>query len=236
MSNDIFKAVHENELASVARLLTEDPSLVHARAPGSNWTPLHRANSPEVARLLLERGADPNARGRSEETPLHLITHEEVVRVLLQHGADPTLADRSGVTPFDFALWENQISLYRLLAEGAPRLGSPDYQLLRAAYLDKRLVSADYDGDWRTFRVMKLGWTEKNERCLAWQFTATPDHPQHGWRCFQVAKLSNLELEESWEGMPEPADQGRPPQCVVVPDSVHEQGDPPARSTRRYPD
>jgi len=75
---------------------------------------------------------------------------------------------------------------------------------------------------------MKLGWTERNERCLAWQFTATPDHPERGWCCFQFAKLSNLELEESWEGVPEPADQGRPPQCVVVPDGVHERPTAPA--------
>jgi len=239
MSNDIFQAVDDNDLASVERLLTEEPSRVHARAEGSGWTPLHRAHSPAVASLLLERGADPNARGESGETPLHLITQEEVAKVLLQHGADPTLADRSGVTPFHFALWEDDISLYRLLAEGAPRLGSPDYQLLRAAYLDKRLVSADYHGDGRVFRVMKLGWTQKNERCLAWQFTPTPDHPRRGWRCFKVTELSHLELKDSWGGMPDPADQGRPPQCVVVldsvHDSVHDQPAIPARTIRRYP-
>ena len=57
-------------------------------------SPLHvavAAAACESARLLMEAGADPNARGRAGETPLHLANCSKHVRTLLRHGADPHL-------------------------------------------------------------------------------------------------------------------------------------------------
>jgi ankyrin repeat protein len=56
-----------------------------------------RADKLELARLLLSRGADPNARGVNDYTPLHLAVsecHEAAARLLLAHGADPSLRTR----------------------------------------------------------------------------------------------------------------------------------------------
>ena len=70
-----------------------------------NWTPIHyvsrgfrtqpaphniRQLFPDVARLLLEHGADPNVRTNFGQTPLYLAAADgtaEVVRVLLEYGA-----------------------------------------------------------------------------------------------------------------------------------------------------
>lgn len=58
---DACAAAHLDDLALLRTILDADPSRVHERG-GDGQTPLHFARSREVADLLLERGADPDAR------------------------------------------------------------------------------------------------------------------------------------------------------------------------------
>lgn len=61
---------HQNDAAAVRKLLEEDPSLVKAR-DYDNRTPLHVASLHgwvDVARCLLEYGADVNAQDRWKNT------------------------------------------------------------------------------------------------------------------------------------------------------------------------
>ncbi|KAL6969760.1 hypothetical protein U1Q18_029470 [Sarracenia purpurea var. burkii] len=63
---------HQNDVASVRKLLEEDRSLVHARDYDSR-TPLHVASLHgwiDVAKCLIEYGADVNAQDRWKNTPL----------------------------------------------------------------------------------------------------------------------------------------------------------------------
>ncbi|KAL2098253.1 hypothetical protein ACEWY4_007460 [Coilia grayii] len=63
--------------------------------------------STPVARLLLERGADPSARDcTTGATPLHDAARAgflETVRVLVEFHADPQATDNSGYRPVDLA-------------------------------------------------------------------------------------------------------------------------------------
>ena len=78
--------------------------------PGQGWTTLHWAavysRTPAVVDLLLDRGADVDARTENGWTPLHWATllsqTPAVVESLLSHGADAT-ATVDGSTPFDLA-------------------------------------------------------------------------------------------------------------------------------------
>ncbi|KAF8476566.1 ankyrin repeat-containing domain protein, partial [Russula ochroleuca] len=98
---------------------------VDVNDPGlSNWTAIYNASQgcsisshtpynnpqllPNVAQLLLEHGADVNARiehGGDDDngrTPLHTAANYgrvEVVRVLLEHGANVGAEDNKGRTP-----------------------------------------------------------------------------------------------------------------------------------------
>ena len=57
-------------------------------------------------RLLLERGADPNARQQLGFTALHgsaASGDRETAELLLAHGADPQATNDEGKTPADFA-------------------------------------------------------------------------------------------------------------------------------------
>ena len=59
------------------------------------FTPLHIAakyGNIKVARLLLQKEADPNVQGKNGLTPLHVATHYNNVNVallLLENGASP---------------------------------------------------------------------------------------------------------------------------------------------------
>ncbi|KAK7274871.1 hypothetical protein RIF29_15972 [Crotalaria pallida] len=82
---------HQNDVAAVRKLLEEDPSLVKAR-DYDNRTPLHVASLHgwvEVAKTLIEFGADVNAQDRWKNTPLadaEGAKRSAVIELLKSHG------------------------------------------------------------------------------------------------------------------------------------------------------
>ena len=90
--DEFFAAIERRDVAAVRALLTADPSLARERH-SSGSTPLHEVvGHPELVRLLLDHGADPNARDVGDNaTPLHFAAASaplESVRLLLDAGAD----------------------------------------------------------------------------------------------------------------------------------------------------
>lgn len=66
----------------------------------------------KAAALLLEHGADPNAKNHSNQTPLWVAccdnTHNyALASSLLQHGADPNIKDNEGRSPFHWIIWRD---------------------------------------------------------------------------------------------------------------------------------
>ncbi|HEU4403410.1 MAG TPA: ankyrin repeat domain-containing protein, partial [Candidatus Polarisedimenticolia bacterium] len=110
--------------------LRDDPGLVRGYSH-DGWTALHLASffgHLEVVDLLLEHGADVNARSRSERfarsnTPLHAAAangRTEVAGRLLAKGADVNAVDGSGFTPLDLAgAGRNDLLIILLLDHGA---------------------------------------------------------------------------------------------------------------------
>ena len=93
-----FEACANGDVDALRELLAADRPLARAASPAAphpGWTGLHaaaRAGHPDAVRLLLEHGADPNAREAGDNTyPLHWAAahgHADVVRALLDAGGD----------------------------------------------------------------------------------------------------------------------------------------------------
>ncbi len=98
---------------AVAKVLLEHGASVHMASKPAGFTPLHSAiaddagtPTKDLVRMLLDAGADPNARSASEATPLHtaaFIGDLPVIQMLLAAGGDPYAPDDRGETPLDVA-------------------------------------------------------------------------------------------------------------------------------------
>lgn len=139
---ELVTAVRSGDVADVRRLIAANPELVVARfaARGGTSTALHLPtdwpgyfpNGPEIVRVLLEAGGDPNALttgggsevpGPGSETPLHYAASSDdadVAAALIDGGADLEVPGGSIGTPLDNAIGYGCWQVARLLvARGA---------------------------------------------------------------------------------------------------------------------
>ncbi|HET9268838.1 MAG TPA: ankyrin repeat domain-containing protein [Vicinamibacterales bacterium] len=129
-------AIYHSPLAFIQALLElgadpNPPSAQHAGFPPllAALTKLNtrsgsqaRTDVPDLLRLLLRYGADPNQRGLNDWTALHMAAHErsgEAIRILVDAGADPTLRTRIDdcLTPREEAERAGNHEIASLLAE-----------------------------------------------------------------------------------------------------------------------
>jgi RNA polymerase sigma factor (sigma-70 family) len=140
-----FIAVRIGDLARVRALLDQTPALLSAHErwdeatalqyglPIVSWfTALHRAaynGDNALAALLLDAGADPDARTRGGQTPLHIATlvdRPSIVALLLAGGADPNAAADNGLTPLHFAVIRDRRAIATQLLGAGADAGLPD--------------------------------------------------------------------------------------------------------------
>jgi hypothetical protein len=145
MAQELWTAVHTGEVDVVKRLIAGNPVLAKARfraARGGTSTALHFVtdwpgyfpNGPDIVRVLIDGGADPNALttgrdadapGPGSETPLHWAASSDDVDVaaaLIDGGADLETPDGSIGTPLDNAVGYACWHVARLLVSRGARV------------------------------------------------------------------------------------------------------------------
>jgi len=130
-------AIHVGDVDAVERLLAADAELASSPLGGAHGTrtPLHVVadwpgyfpNGPEIVRILIAAGGDPNARepGKGSEAPLHWAASSDdvdVARALIDGGADIDMPDGSIGTPLDNAVGYGCWNVARLLVERGARV------------------------------------------------------------------------------------------------------------------
>jgi len=108
---DIFSAIELGDKGLVAAIISQEPSSLKRvfdhEIPDQ---PLHIAaqlNQVDIGELLIDLGADINAKGRHNWTPLHIAAYEgsvDIAHILIRKGADINAGDENNCTPLFFAV------------------------------------------------------------------------------------------------------------------------------------
>gem|GEM_PF-1830076 len=120
---EFLNIVESEDCDRLRRILDADPGWISEVEEYD--TPFYVAQTPEMAELLLEYGANPNARGDDGQTPLHFATLEDVVLqivpTLIAAGAELESIDDHGCTPLTYAAFslEGHDNFQSLLEAGA---------------------------------------------------------------------------------------------------------------------
>jgi uncharacterized protein len=131
----VFEAAAFGRLERLSEILTDDPAQATAFSD-DGFTALHLAifgRQEEAGRLLLDRGADPNALSTNEQVrvpPLGtaaFVRSTRLARLLLDAGADVNGRGEGGFTALHSAAQNGDEELARLLLErGADRTLAAD--------------------------------------------------------------------------------------------------------------
>lgn len=125
MAIDFMEAALVGDLPKIEALISSEPVLVHFK-DAIGETPLHRAavcrdkDATAILRLLIDQGADVNAKDNNGTTPLHIAAGQprvEMAKMLIDHGADVRARTSSGSEPMHHVSSNEVLEL--LLSRGA---------------------------------------------------------------------------------------------------------------------
>ena len=120
----VLEAAAAGRADRVRELVEADPSVLEERTP-EGYTPLGLGaflGGPEVVRVLLEAGADPdddaeNTFGVRPVNAAAAAHDHESMRLLLDAGADPDSQQKGGFTPLHEAAHTDDVDMARLLLD-----------------------------------------------------------------------------------------------------------------------
>ena len=133
---DFYTVIRAGEAGALRALLEADPFL--ARADSEIGGPLFvaaRSGRPEVVKLLLEYGADPNKVNSMGNTPLWFAAQSPaqpaseriaVMKILLNAGADLHHRCEDGTTALHFAAWRGPVEVVEFLLGNGAESWHPD--------------------------------------------------------------------------------------------------------------
>lgn len=119
---NIFESAATGRVDRVRELIKKNPGLVHAWSP-DGWTALHlNFNHPDVAKVLIDAGADLNLNSKNKlnATPLQGAAANnwlELARLYLSRGANVNCRSEEGTSPLAEAAGNGFVDFAKLLLE-----------------------------------------------------------------------------------------------------------------------
>lgn len=105
-AQNIFELIRKNKVDEIRKLIDKDPAVIKAVTKKHKETPLHKAvkqGRKQIVQLLLDKGADVNAKNGSGKTPLFLTSDKEIADLLIGKGANVNEKDIvGGYSPLHF--------------------------------------------------------------------------------------------------------------------------------------
>ncbi len=125
----IYEASAVGDLNAVIRALEREPSLLNSYSK-DGFPPLGLASffgNADIARFLLERGADPNlvSKNLQKVQPLHSAVaggYFEISKLLISHGANLNAKQEGGFTPLHEAAQSGNLEIAKVLVEGGAKV------------------------------------------------------------------------------------------------------------------
>lgn len=124
LEKSIFRATYKGEASRVAMLLLLNRRMVDAR-DALQSTPLHHAvmyRRIDVARMLLNKGADVDAKNHDGNGPLHFASSEEMIELLIGARALVNEKNNDGNTPLHKAAYNGLVNVMELLISNGARI------------------------------------------------------------------------------------------------------------------
>jgi uncharacterized protein len=128
---NIFEAAATGRVERVRELLKQNPELIHAWSP-DGWTALHlNFNHLEIAKLLIDSGADLNLNSRNKlnATPLQGAAANnwiDLARLYLARGANANCRSEEGGSPLHEAAGNGFLEFAKLLVENGANVNQKD--------------------------------------------------------------------------------------------------------------
>jgi ankyrin repeat protein len=124
ISDDLFGAVEKNDMQKVRYLIAIGAD-VNVKDSYASMSPLMMAaydGYTEMAKLLIEKGAEVNAKGGADMdmTPLIFAASQDrtdMVKLLIEKGANVNLKTQYGWTPLFFAVTRGRTDIVKLLID-----------------------------------------------------------------------------------------------------------------------
>jgi len=161
----------------VQTLVEACPALLYTVRESDGRGPLHFANestqASEMVMLLLELGADVNARSRLGRTILHESilrgTNDEHVAYLLAYGADIHARDVNGWTPLHYAAYLGQVKMVEdLLYYGADPQATDDCGRTPLHVTSTKVTMPQWDQDTTTAMMSGVECSQALLQTMEW--------------------------------------------------------------------
>ena len=128
---NFFESTATGRIERVREMLKKDPSLIHAWS-ADGWTALHlNFNNIEMARLLMDAGADLNVNSRNKlnATPLQGAAANnwiELAKLYLSRGANVNCRSGDGISPLAEAAANGFLDFANLLIQNGADINQKD--------------------------------------------------------------------------------------------------------------